>query len=252
MYKDIYFGMNLRSVPGATYPIGENFSNLPMPTDSPYRCGWWYRKQLDVPAADAGKRFGLQLDGINYSADIWVNGTRIADQSQVRGAYRTYEFDVSPQVHPGTNVLAIQVFPPTEKSLAINWVDWNPMPPDKDMGLWAEVRLVTSGAVTVRHTAVFTHFADDMLDLALLTVTTDVRNESSSAIQGEAVAEIAGRHVSQQVNIPLGETVTVTFRPEDYAPLRLSHPRVWWPADYGEPAARNRRGALRCQRQGHG
>jgi len=233
LYKDVYFGVNLRSIPGATYPIGENFSNLPMPPDSPYRCGWWYRKQLDVPAADAGKRFGLQLDGINYSADIWVNGTRIADQSQVRGAYRTYEFDVSQQVHPGTNVLAVEVFPPTEKSLAINWVDWNPMPPDKDMGLWAEVRLVTSGAVTVRHTAVFTHFADDTLDVALLTVTADLRNESSSPIQGEAVADIAGRRASTPVNIPSGETVTVTFRPEDYAPLRLIHPRIWWPADYG-------------------
>ena len=85
-----------------------------------------------------------------------------------------------PQVHPGTNVLAIEVFPPTEKSLAINWVDWNPMPPDKDMGLWAEIRLVTSGAVTVRHTAVFTHFADDALDVALLAVTADLRNQSSS------------------------------------------------------------------------
>ena len=76
LYKDIYFGINLRSIPGATYPVGENFSNLSMPTDSPYRCGWWYRKQLDLSAADAGKKFGLQLDGINYSADIWVNGTR--------------------------------------------------------------------------------------------------------------------------------------------------------------------------------
>jgi exo-1,4-beta-D-glucosaminidase len=233
LYKDVYFGMNLRSIPGATYPIGENFSKLPMPADSPYRCGWWYRKQLDVPTADAGKSFGLQLDGINYSADIWLNGTRIADQSLIRGAYRTYEFDVSQQVHPGTNVLAIEVFPPTERSLAINWVDWNPMPPDKDMGLWGEVRLVTSGVVTVRHTAAFTHFADDALDVALLTVIADLHNKSSNAIQGEAVANVAGYLVSQRVNIPSGETVTVTFRPEDYAPLRLSHPRVWWPDNYG-------------------
>ena len=49
MYKDIFFGMNLRSIPGTTYPIGENFSKLPMPADSPYRCGWWYRTQFDVP-----------------------------------------------------------------------------------------------------------------------------------------------------------------------------------------------------------
>src|SRR5271166_6191499 len=115
IYNDIYFGMNLRSIQGTSYPIGENFSNLPMPADSPYRCGWWYRKQFDVPAVEAGGRLSLQFDGINYSAEIWVNGIRIADQSQVRGAYRTYEFDITQTVHGGMkNVVAVQVFAPTE------------------------------------------------------------------------------------------------------------------------------------------
>jgi len=39
---------------------------------------------------------------------------------------------------PGkTNVLAVETFAPTEKDLGINWVDWNPSPPDKDMGCGA-------------------------------------------------------------------------------------------------------------------
>ncbi len=240
VYKDVYFGMNLRSIPGASYPIGENFSNLPMPADSPYHCGWWYRKQFDVPAAELGRRFSLQFDGINYSADIWVNGQRIADQSQVRGAYRTYEFDVSQAVHPGANnVVAFEVFAPTEKDLGMNWVDWSPMPPDKNMGLWSDVRLLSSGPVSVRHTAVFTHFEDDTLQTACLTVTADLRNGSARAMQGEVIAEVAGRRLSQQLNIPAGETASVTFRPEDFPQLRLSHPRIWWPADYGEQPLEN-------------
>ena len=48
-YKQPYYAMNLRKIPGATYPIGEIFSNLPMPADSPYRCGWWYRKPSPSP-----------------------------------------------------------------------------------------------------------------------------------------------------------------------------------------------------------
>ncbi len=234
VYKDIFFGMNLRSIPGTTYPIGENFSKLPMPADSPYRCGWWYRTQFDVPAADAGQTFNLQFDGINYSAEIWVNGRRIADPSQVRGAYRTYEFDISQHVHAGArNFLAVKVLPPDEKSLAMNWVDWSPMPPDKEMGLWREVRLVTSGPVTVRHTAVFTHFDDDTLATALLTLTADLTNNSARTIQGQMAADVAGRHLVQQVSVPPGQTVTVNFRPEQFPQLKLSHPRVWWPADYG-------------------
>jgi exo-1,4-beta-D-glucosaminidase len=240
IFKDVYFGMNLRSIPGASYPIGENFSNLPMPADSPYRCGWWYRKQFDLPATEPGGRFALQFDGINYSAEIWVNGKRMADQSEVRGAYRTYEFDITQAVHTaGKNILAVQVLAPTEKDLGMNWVDWSPMPPDKNMGLWSDVRLVNGGPVAVRHAAVLTHFEDDGLQAAMLTVTADLRNGSARAIQGEVVAEIAGRRLSQQVNIPAGETVAVTFRPDEFPQLKLSHPRIWWPADYGEQPLEN-------------
>ena len=42
VFPDPYFGTNLRNIPGTSYPVGQNFSNLPMPQDSPYRCGWWY------------------------------------------------------------------------------------------------------------------------------------------------------------------------------------------------------------------
>ena len=187
VYKDVYFGMNLRSVPGASYPIGENFSNLPMPADSSYHCGWWYRKRFDLPTAEPGGRFALQFDGINYSADIWVNGVRIADQSQVRGAYRTYEFDVTQAVRTGMkNVVAVQVFAPTERDLGMNWVDWSPMPPDKNMGLWSDVRLVTGGPVAVRgHTAVWLRISrTTTADCRLLTVTADLRNGSSHGVPG--------------------------------------------------------------------
>src|SRR5271154_2550041 len=77
--KQPYYGTNLRKIPGATYPIGQNFSNLPMPDDSPYRCGWWYRKTFNVPATEKGKTFWLHFGGINYRANLWVNGKQVAD-----------------------------------------------------------------------------------------------------------------------------------------------------------------------------
>ena len=55
IFKDPDYGTNLRSIPGTTYPVGANFSNQPMAPDSPYHCGWWYRKTFSVPAADKGK-----------------------------------------------------------------------------------------------------------------------------------------------------------------------------------------------------
>ena len=66
---------------------------------------------------------------------MWLNGHQIADTTKVAGAYRTYDFDVTELLKPGKNVLAVETFAPTEKDLGINWVDWNPCPPDKDMGI---------------------------------------------------------------------------------------------------------------------
>src|ERR1035438_4773774 len=92
---DPYFGSNIREIPGTTYPMGQNFSNLPMPADSPYACGWWYRKVFTAPPAAAGDgHFSLYFGGINYRGEIWLNGRQIGDLSTVAGAYRTYTFDV--------------------------------------------------------------------------------------------------------------------------------------------------------------
>src|ERR1700689_4129377 len=76
---DPYFGSNLRQIPGTTYPIGKDFSNLPMPADSPYHCGWWYRTQFAAPAAAGTERFWLHFGGINYGAEIWANAHKMAD-----------------------------------------------------------------------------------------------------------------------------------------------------------------------------
>ena len=99
----------------------------------------------------AGERQWLHFGGINYRGEVWLNGQKIADSTKVAGAYRTYDFDVTDALKPGKiNVLAVETFAPTEKDLGINWVDWNPCPPDKDMGLWGAVDLVSTGTVTLR------------------------------------------------------------------------------------------------------
>src|ERR1017187_8416556 len=155
LLPDPFYGMNLRQYPGIGYPIGFNFSNIPMPPDSPYAVSWWYRKEFTLPAGYTGKTVWLNFRGINYRANIFLNGKQIANSSEVAGAWRTYEFNVTSAVKRGTNVVAVQVWAPTENSLAITFVDWNPSPPDKNMGLWREVYLAASaGPVALRHPAV--------------------------------------------------------------------------------------------------
>lgn len=236
-YKDPYFGMNMRNIPGASYPIGENFSNLPMPQDSPYHCSWWYRKEFTVPASDRGRTLWLHFGGINYRANIWLNGKQVADSTQVAGAYRTYDFDITRFAQPGKgNVLAVETFAPSETDLGINWVDWSPCPPDKDMGLWGPVDFRTTGPVAVRSPLVTTHFADPTLARAALTVYGELHNATDKPVHGTASASLLGVQVEQKVDLGPGEDKTVVFSPEKYPRLNVQHPEAWWPYQMGKPA----------------
>jgi len=235
-YPDPYFGKNLRSIPGTTYPVGQNFSNLPMPANSPFAVPWWYRTEFQIPAGDAGKTIALHFDGINYRANIWLNGKQIAKSDDVVGAWRQYEFNVTDQVQPGKpNVVAVQVFPPKENELAITFVDWNPQPPDKNMGLWRRVYLTSAGPVTVRHP-----FVESKIDLpsaktARLTVSAELQNHSQQPVRGTLKGAIGDISFTQPVELAAGEFKEVLVTPEQVPQLTINNPRLWWPAQMGKP-----------------
>jgi exo-1,4-beta-D-glucosaminidase len=234
--KQPYFGTNLRDIPGTTYPIGHDFADLPIPDNSPYHCGWWYRKEFAIPAADKGKTVWMHFGGINYRADVWVNGKKIADKSQVAGAYRTYNFDVTGFVEPGKpNVVAVETFAPDAKDLGINWVDWNPCPPDKDMGLWGPVDLVTTGPVSLRSPMAVTHFTDPSLKEAELTVYAELHNATGRIIHGVVTGTVANVPVQQPVDLAPHEDRTVVFTPQQFPQLNIKNPRIWWPYQMGTP-----------------
>jgi exo-1,4-beta-D-glucosaminidase len=236
-FPDVYQGMNLRSVPGTSYPIGINsFAVLPMPKDSPYNCGWWYRTQFDVPRAVTGKRLWLHLDGINYRANLWANGRLVATDRELRGAYSRHDLDVTAYLKPGeANVLAVETFAPTEKELGINWVDWYPAPADKSMGLWGSVYLTTSGPVSVRAPLVVTHFPDPSLTRADLTVVAELRNGSDAAVDGVVQASVgSGVNVELPVSLKAGERRQVRLGPEAFPALKVKAPKLWWPAELGK------------------
>ncbi len=234
VYPDPYFGMNLRSISGTEYPIGENFSNLPMPPGSPFASSWWYRAEFTVPAEYQGKHIWLHFDGINFRANVWLNGTRIADSSHIAGAWRLYELDVTGVAVTGEkNVLAVEVFPPQADDLGITFVDWNPAPPDKDMGIWRDVYLTATGPVELRFPQVITRLDVPSPRAADLTVTTEVRNATKSDVKGTVEGEIENIRFSQEVRLGAGESRVVTFAPQRFPQLKISNPRLWWPVQLG-------------------
>lgn len=234
IFPDPYYGTNMEHLPGMVDPARGFFANLPMPQDSPYRCGWWYRRPFPVPASARGKNVWLHFAGINYRADIWVNGRRMADSKQIAGAYRTYDIDITNAVTPGAMaVLAVEVFAPGPQDLGINWVDWDPTPPDKDMGLWGAVDLELSGPVRVHSPMITTHFDADDLQVAEITVTAQLENTASHPVQGTMEGTLAGVHFAQAVTLAPGETKNCSITPAMAPQLRVRHPAIWWPAEMG-------------------
>jgi len=236
VYPDPDFGINLRQLPGMSYPIGVNFSNRPMPQDSPFAVGWWYRKSFALPAAYRGKTVWLDFNGINYRANIWVNGKQIADIQQVAGAWRTYEFNITRLAHPGAeNAVAVEVWAPAKDDFAITFVDWNPAPPDKDMGLWQHVNIRASGSVALRYPAVISHVNSPENDKAALTVTAQVKNASDKSVQGTLKGRIETIRFEQEVALAPNELKDVVFTPDKFPQLEIPNPRLWWPRQMGTP-----------------
>ena len=234
-YPDPDFGTNLKSFPGMNYSDKNLFANQDMPEGSPFLCSWWYRTEFTPPAGELKKTQWLNFLGINYRANIWVNGHKVADAADVAGTYRSYEFDVSKFLQAGkASAIAVEVFAPEKYDLGITWVDWNPTPPDKDMGIWKEVFLRSSGDVNVRDPFVASKL-DPEYKTAELTISGELRNISDEPVKGVLRAELEGIELQQPVELSGGESKVVKFAPEQFAKLKLAHPRLWWPYQMGTP-----------------
>jgi len=234
-YPDPYFGTSLKTLPGMNYSNKSFFAIQDMPAGSPFLCSWWFRAEFDVPTSLAHENSWIDFLGINYRANVWVNGVKIGDAKDVAGTYRAFEFNVSKNVRAGkTNAVALEIFAPQKDDLGITWVDWNPTPADRDMGIWKEVFLTTSGDVSVRHPFVAIKL-DAAYKTATLTVSADLRNMADHPVKGMFRGDIEGISLEKPIELGAGESKRVRFAPEDFAQLKLEHPQLWWPYQMGVP-----------------
>jgi exo-1,4-beta-D-glucosaminidase len=234
-YPDPYFGTNLKTLPGMNYSNKSFFAIQDMPAGSPFLCSWWFRAEFEGPSTLPRKNSWLDFLGINYRANVWVNGVKVGDAKDVAGTYRAFEFNVSKNVQAGKmNALALEIFAPQKDDLGITWVDWNPTPADRDLGIWKEVFLTTSGDVSVRHPFVAAKL-DAEYRTAALTVSADLHNTAEHPVKGIFRGDIEGISLEKPVELGAGESKKVRFAPEEFTQLKFEHPQLWWPYQMGEP-----------------
>jgi exo-1,4-beta-D-glucosaminidase len=215
---DPYFGKNLEAI------SGDRFAGA-----------WWYRTELtlDEPLPPTAR---LVFEGLNYSAEVWLNGQQVAGREELVGAFRMFDLDVAPYLTAGANALAVLVYPPEPGDPTLGFVDWNPTPPDRNMGLWRGVELRLAGEVALGEIFVRSDLDLDSLDRASLTVSGELRNSSDRQVTAVVRGEIGeGISVREELEIAAGETRPVELSGERFAQLIIDQPRLWWPNGLGEP-----------------
>ncbi|HUO01221.1 MAG TPA: hypothetical protein VMU31_00465, partial [Rhizomicrobium sp.] len=247
VYPNLYYGENLLTE---------------VPQDL-YKQDWWYRTSFEVPKD--GKVYWLDFPGINYRAEIWLNGKRIADSRQVAGTYVATELNVTGAILPGKrNVLAVKVTPERAiqdvngVELADSWFDWlngkflgykaqipkNGIPtsfvPDRNAGIFKPVTLRVTGPVRIDHPAVTTSLPMPKTAPANLTVFCVLENGSAQTIQGRLAGRISrpGKptiRFEQPVTLNPQEHREITFTPERFRQLAVNNPDLWWPYTMGKP-----------------
>ncbi len=223
------------------------------------RQDYWYRTEFVLPLGEAGKRQRLVLNGVNYHADVWVNGRRVGD---VKGAFVRGQFDVTGLLRPGgSNAIAVRVSPPPhpgiphEQSMTAGrgenggammidgptftasegW-DWIPGIRDRNTGLWQGVELHSTGALSIGDPQVSTDLPEADNSAADVFIDVPVTNAGDAALDATVSAAFDDVSVVRQIGVPARSTVVARFSPSEHAALHVRNPKLWWPNGYGAPA----------------
>ncbi|MBI9060779.1 MAG: hypothetical protein JEZ14_02245 [Marinilabiliaceae bacterium] len=197
---------------------------------------WWYRKTFEIENVDDKAVYRLYFEGLNYKANVWVNGKLIADAKTIEGAFGMWDLNISEAVQEGTNAVAIEIIPPLKGDLTIGFVDWNPKAPDQNMGLWRGVKLIKTGAVSLQSPFVVSDVDTETLKNAKLTISSRVKNHSQEEQNVTVQANIEGIGiVEQMVVLAAGQERDVVFEAHNYPVLNVQNPKLWWPVNLGNP-----------------
>ena len=233
--------------------IADNIFNV---SDSYFNSDFWYRRTFSLPGEMRSRRVLLNFDGINWKADVWLNGKKI---DRIEGAFTRSVADITPWLSDGSNTLAVLIHKnahpgavkeknryntdynggsigadnPTFHATA-GW-DWISTIRGRDIGIWNDVYLTSTDDVTLTDPLVSTRLANLPDTTATMTPRVVLSNRLNKQVSGTVRGWIGDIKFEKTVTLAGGEQREVVFEPEDFPTLRNRHMRLWWPNGYGEP-----------------
>jgi hypothetical protein len=244
------------TVPGTVLTSYYNAGALPDPnyadnqlaiSDSFFYADFWYRNEFAIPPVAPGKHVWLNFDGVNWKADVFLNGEKLG---RIEGGFMRGRFDITSRVHAGQrNALAVLVeknatpgsvkektFDNPDKNggalgadnptyhASIGW-DWIPTIRGRNTGIWNNVYLTTTGPVTIEDLFVNSSVGQG----ADVSIEATLRNHESEPVTGTLHGHFGEMAFDEPVNLEPSGSQTVKHA------LHLTNPKLWWPNGYGDP-----------------
>lgn len=195
---------------------------------------WVWATTFALPADAQGRHVALELDGVSYRADVWLNGTKVASADTLAGPFRRHTVDVTPYAKD-QNRLEIVVSRGREGEPNIGFVDWNPRPADESMGVFRPVRVHVTDRVELSRPAVKSKVNTATLAEADLTLEATLTNHTDAPVAGVLRGTYEGGEVNCPVALAPRETRTVSLTAAEAPALHVDNPRLWWSRGMGSP-----------------
>lgn len=236
---DPFFGMNNNLIPDV-YETGRDFYT------------YWFYNAFEVPAMTGDSQVWLSFRGLNYFADIYLNGHRLNEKTH-EGMYLREKFNITPYLNKrGENRLAVWVAPPDpvgnpEKGQAgdgliaknvtmqftAGW-DWICPIRDRNTGIWDKVTLEVTKAVDIRYPYIETSVPGKRTPSrkqqpACVKPSVELKNTSGNPVKGTLTATLEGMKKSVKVTLNPFEEKTV-----EIPGIEIENPQLWWPNGMGE------------------
>ena len=195
---------------------------------------WVYKTDFKLDKVE-DQHYDLVFNGLNYYADITLNGTCIASSDTTYGVFIKRVYDVTNLLQEN-NELEVKVRRAVSRDLNIGFVDWNPRPLDESMGITQTVKLCASAEVAINDVYVIPSLDIEDFSDADLEVRVTLKNNESQPVSGNVVLALQDCGTcSVPVELAAGEETIVTITPEQAANLHVENPRVWWSWELGNP-----------------
>ena len=225
--------------------------NQAMISDSFFYADFWYRNEFLPPTAGAGGKVWLNFAGINWKADVYLNGEKLG---RIEGAFTRARFDVTGKLPAGRkSALAVRIlknatpgsvkqktFLSPDKNggalgldnptfhASIGW-DWIPTIRGRDTGIWNDVFFTVTGGVTIENSFVDTKLPLPDTSRAEVTIETTLRNHEARPVTGT----LRGRFGEQTFSVPVSLDAAGSKTVKQI--ITIVNPKLWWPNGYGEP-----------------